>query len=78
MRKYFSFMFEMSQGIRNLRYHPLDLFGRFTAVCQNQLQWLQVRDWGALKIRRHSVAYFTGQDRESDSILDEIENAVGR
>jgi hypothetical protein len=31
-----------------------------------------------LEIRRHSVARFAWQDCESGSILDEIENAVGR
>jgi hypothetical protein len=64
--------------MRNLRYHLLNLEGCFTPVSQNQLYWLQVGDWDALKIRRHTVAGFAGQDRNSDSILDEIENAVGR
>jgi hypothetical protein len=68
----------MPQGLRYLGYHLLHLEGCFTPVCQNQLNWLQVGDWDALKIRRHSVAGFTRQDRHSDSILDEIENAVGR
>jgi hypothetical protein len=31
-----------------------------------------------LKIRRHCVACLAGKDCDSDSILDEIENAVGR
>ena len=68
----------MPQGMRNLRHHLLHLEGCFTPVCQNQLHWLQVGDGDALKIRRHSVAGFAWQDSHPDSILDEIENAVGR
>jgi hypothetical protein len=42
------------------------------------LHWLQIGDGAALKIRRHSVARFAWQDCDFDSILNEIENAVGR
>jgi hypothetical protein len=66
----------MPQGICNLRYDLLHLEGCPLPVCQNHLHRLQIGDWAALKIRRHSVARFAGQDCDSDPILDEIENAV--
>ncbi len=67
----------MPQGICNLRYDPLHLDGRSLPVCQNHLDWLQIGNWAALKIRRHRIARFARQDCDSDSILDEIENTVG-
>ena len=66
----------MPEGICNLRYDPLHLDGCSLPVCQNHLDWLQVGNWAALKIRRHRIARFAGQNCDPDSILDEIENTV--
>lgn len=45
-------------------------------VSENQFERVEVRDGHALQIRWYSVACFAGQNRYSDTVLDEIENVV--
>ena len=66
----------MRQRTGNFRYDCPYLQGCSMPVSENQFERVEVRDRGALKIRRYSIARVAGQNRYSDTVLDEIENIV--